>query len=329
MRHFLFLFSLIILINSCGIQKQTENSKKFCKEIAYTAKRDSLFTKQEAKQIKKYCNKGNVNEKYTQEQVEKFEDYLNEFSGEKQLKDLTYDTTTTSNIKNIEINEMQLEKYVISEKSILKNKKFKIVDKTDSKSNVKQNNSSNNFSQGTIAYSIPQEMKVGKSYQIKLRITKQKGKEINKLLVVGEREINIADTSVDSKITIENIRVEKSMTAELISEDGAFKITKLNTDKQIIEDDSYTEWGWIITPNKSGKTYLKLIIKIKIQSDGETSYKDIVVFDKDVEVKTNVKYEVKGWFEKYWQWLMTTIIIPIVIYFYKKRENRKKENNQN
>lgn len=203
-------------------------------------------------------------------------------------------------------------------KTNIKKDKLEIVDNTTG-------DKDNNSSKGTIAYSVPKEMQVGKSYQIKLRISKQKGKEVNHTLVVGEREIPIADENVDSKVTIENIRVERTMTAELLSEDGAFKVTKLNTDKQVIEDESYTEWGWIVTPQKSGKTYLKLVIKIKIEADGEVSYKDIVVFDKDIEVKANASLEVKGWLSQYWQWLMTTIIIPIVVFFYKKREKRKQD----
>ena len=190
-----------------------------------------------------------------------------------------------------------------------KKENLEIIDKTTTIK--KQDNSS----KGTIAYSVPQEMQVGKSYQIKLRISKQTGKEINKTLIVGEREIPIADPSIDSKVTLENIRVERTMTAELLSEDGAFKVTKLNTDKQVLEDESYTEWGWIVTPQKSGKTYLKLVIKIKVKADGETYIKDIVVFDKNIKVKANASLEVKSWFSQYWQWLMTTIIIPVFLFY--------------
>ena len=238
------------------------------------------------------------------------------------------------------INEVELNYYI--ENDIVEERLLDYVPnrKENVKANIKKDNleivdnttgEEDNSSKGTIAYSVPKEMQVGKSYQIKLRISKQKGKEVNHTLVVGEREIPIADENVDSKVTIENVRVERTMTAELLSEDGAFKVTKLNTDKQVIEDESYTEWGWIVTPQKSGKTYLKLVIKIKIEADGEVSYKDIVVFDKDIEVKANASLEVKGWLSQYWQWLMTTIIIPIVVFFYKKREKRKQdlENKEN
>lgn len=184
-----------------------------------------------------------------------------------------------------------------------------------------------NSTKGTIAYSVPNEMQVGKQYIIKLRITKEKGKEVNQTLVLGDRNIPISDVNIDSKVTIENIRVEKTMVAQLISADGNFKVTPQNTDKQIIEDNEYTEWGWIVTPLKSGRTYLKLIIKIKIDTDGEVTYKDIVVFDKDIQVKANATFEVKNWLAEYWQWLMTTIIIPLVVWFFKRKKKGEEEEN--
>jgi len=115
------------------------------------------------------------------------------------------------------------------------------------------------------------------------------------------------------------------MKASLISEDESFNITPLNTENQILEDESYTEWGWVVSPLESGKHYLKLIIKIKIEIEGESSYKDIVVFDKNIEVKSNLKYGIKSWFSSYWQWLLSSIIIPLVIFLYKKRKDKKKE----
>lgn len=180
-------------------------------------------------------------------------------------------------------------------------------------------------SKGTIAYSVPSEMVVGNKYPIKVRITKEKGKEINRTLVLGDREIPISDVTLDSKITIENIRVERTMTAQLLSEDGAFEISAMNTDKQVVEDEGYTEWSWVVVPLKSGTSYLKMIIKIKVVSGEETYYKDIVVFDKNIQVKANVSLGVKSWISQYWQWLMTTIIIPLAIFFYKKRKEKKEK----
>lgn len=199
--------------------------------------------------------------------------------------------------------------------SIAEVENLEIVDKADADSNS---------TKGTIAYSVPDEMTVGNKYKITVRISKERGKEIKKTLILGEREIPISDETIESTATIENIRVSRTMTVKLLSKDGAFDISPMSTDKQVLEDESYTEWSWVVSPLESGTNYLKMIITIKVDTEDETSYKDIVVFDKNIKVKANVALGVKSWISEYWQWLMTTIIIPVVVFFYKKK-NKKDE----
>ena len=179
-----------------------------------------------------------------------------------------------------------------------------------------------NESVGIMAYSTPEQMVVGKSYTIKLRISKEK----NKIqLVSGDRNIPINDINTDSKVVIESIRVEPIMSANLIAEDGKFIITTSSTEIQNIEDKGYTEWGWRITPLKSGQNFLKLVVKVRIINENGDFYKDITVFDKNIEVKSNVVFSIKTWLSNYWQWLITTIIIPFIIWFYKKKSEEKKK----
>ena len=179
-----------------------------------------------------------------------------------------------------------------------------------------------NESVGIMAYSTPEQMVVGKSYTIKLRISKEK----NKIqLVSGDRNIPINDINTDSKVVIESVRVEPIMSANLISEDGKFIITPSSTEIQNIEDKGYTEWGWRITPLKSGQNFLKLVVKVRIINENGDFYKDITVFDKNIDVKSNVVFSIKTWLSNYWQWLITTIIIPFIIWFYKKKSEEKKK----
>jgi hypothetical protein len=174
---------------------------------------------------------------------------------------------------------------------------------------------------GVIAYSVPGEMKVGDKYQIKVRISKEQNKT---KLIVGDRNISINDENVNSNVTIESIRVEPTMSALLLSSE-AFEINPLSTETQNIEDLGYTEWGWVVKPLKSGNNFLKLIVKVKVKTDDDVYYKDIVIFDKSIKIKTNIKHGLSEWLSSYWQWLMTTIIIPLVIFFYKKRKGKEKD----
>jgi hypothetical protein len=177
-----------------------------------------------------------------------------------------------------------------------------------------------NESVGIMAYSTPEQMVVGKSYTIKLRISK----EDNKVqLVSGDRNIPINDVTIDSKVVIESIRVEPIMSASLLSEEGKFLITPVSTETQNIEDKGYTEWQWRITPLKGGDNFLKLIVKVRISNENGDFYKDITVFDKNIKVKSNITFSIKTWISNYWQWLISTIFIPLIVWFYKKKKEEK------
>jgi hypothetical protein len=177
-----------------------------------------------------------------------------------------------------------------------------------------------NESVGIMAYSTPEQMVVGKSYTIKLRISK----EDNKVqLVSGDRNIPINDVTIDSKVVIESIRVEPIMSASLLSEEGKFLITPVSTETQNIEDKGYTEWQWRITPLKGGDNFLKLVVKVRISNENGDFYKDITVFDKNIKVKSNITFSIKTWISNYWQWLISTIFIPLIVWFYKKKKEEK------
>lgn len=191
----------------------------------------------------------------------------------------------------------------------------RVEDKTVPKDSTKK------YIQGIIAYTVPDTMVVGKNYVVKIRISKEENKQV---LIIGDRQVAINDEDVHSTITIESIRVEPVMSANLTSNHDAFDIRPKSTEVQNIEDHGYTEWEWGITPLKSGMNSLKLVVKVRIINEHGSSFKDIVVFDRKIKTKANVGYTTQTFFEKYWQWFMTTIIIPIFLWW-RKRKKKKEE----
>ncbi len=198
------------------------------------------------------------------------------------------------------------------------NKNVKIQDKTKNNTTILPEVVDN---VGTMAYTVPEGMQVGKTYPVRLRISKTDNKVE---LIEGDRNITIYDSTVKSRVIIESIRVESIMSAQLISDSDKFQITPLSTELQNIEETGYTEWEWRIKPLKGGQTYLKLIVKVRVKEDGQEFYKDITVFDKNVDVKSNIGFSLWSFVQKYWQWMMTTIIIPLVIWWWKNRKTEKK-----
>ena len=203
-------------------------------------------------------------------------------------------------------------------------KKVKIIDNTRPSKNSATVNGivEENKVDGVIAYSVPDEMKVGEVYKVKIRITKDLTEK--KTLIVGDTHIPLNDTTVNSTITLESIRVSTIMSALLVGDASEFTISSKSTEVQNIEQFGYTEWEWSVKPLKSGENPLKLIIKVRIISeDGEKSFKDIVVFEKNILTKTNIGYSIKNMISKYWQWSLSTLIIPFLIWLYNRKKKKE------
>ena len=234
------------------------------------------------------------------------------------IKDTIFDGDTLA---------QEIEKYVVSEmksipdREIKRNQsEIKLIEKHEQKTKLKvidrtSNKNVNDVNKGWIAYSVPQEMKAAKSYSVKVRISKKDGQS-KAQLILGNRDA-INNPEYPSLATIEDVRVSGEMSAELRGDADAFKIVALSTPFQNIDNESYTEWEWFVTPLKGGESPLKLIVILKDFN------KDIVVFNRVIKVKSNVPVVVESFFDKYWTWLISTFVIPIFLYFRSKKNGKK------
>ena len=211
------------------------------------------------------------------------------------------------------INPDKKDEGVMTQKEVVKS-----IEKHERKTNLKVVDKSNSLdtTMGWIAYSVPETMKTFKTYSIKVRISKNSNGQNKAVLILGDDDA-INNSEYPSLATIDDIKISGEMTAELRVDSDAFIIKSLSTKVQNIDNESYTEWEWTVTPKRSGESPLKLVIKVKDIN------KDIVVFNKNIKVKKNVSVEVGGFFDSNWQWLMTTIIIPVFIYFWNRKKKRR------
>lgn len=171
--------------------------------------------------------------------------------------------------------------------------------------------SADNF--GFISYNVPDSMKLGEHYKVTLRITK---KPFSEVLITKISKDIINTTTIINKLQMSDV-----MSAELIDSEGSFIINSLSTEKQIIEGD-YTEWTWDILPNKKGNLNLRMVIKINIYNDKGEFVKDIPVFERDIYTSSNLYYSIKNFLTLYWQWILSTLILPLIVYIWKKKSNK-------
>ncbi len=157
---------------------------------------------------------------------------------------------------------------------------------------------------GEIVYKVPDTMIVFHEYIITVRISKEQ----------GTTEIT---ENLQGNITRKTIKTSERMEVILVdsSPDSAFRIKNINKSGQIIDSVDYTEWKFGVKPLKPGRKTLNLVVSI-INGDNIKQK----VYSDEIHVKANIGGEVKSWWSKYWQWVFTTVIIPLVIYFWKRKK---------
>jgi hypothetical protein len=163
-------------------------------------------------------------------------------------------------------------------------------------------------------------MIVGNKYTIKVRISRENN--ITKLVV--DRNIPISSDD-NTTVNIESITISPVMSYLFTNKDN-FKVDILSTEYQNIGSKT-TEWGWDVVPLKAGDNILKLTVKIRVTENGETNYRDIIVFDKTLDIKTNIKFSILVWVKTNWQWFMVIILIPLVKWLYELYKGRNNNNN--
>jgi hypothetical protein len=174
--------------------------------------------------------------------------------------------------------------------------------------NDKSEKINHEITNGQIIYKVPDTMQVMKNYDVTVRISKSKD------------NIHITE-NINGKITQKNIITTSKMEVNLVDANGAFKITKINSDKQLV-DSTYTEWKFSVTPIKSGINKLNLVVSI-IKGDDVKQ----VVYSDEIYVKTNTPAQIKTFWYDNWKWSMEKILIPIIIWLFGvwwgKRSKRK------
>jgi hypothetical protein len=154
---------------------------------------------------------------------------------------------------------------------------------------------------GIMSYNVPEKLRVNQWSTIKLRISRS---DDSQSILFGR--IPIIDTNrSNDMVVIESILVSEQMSAKLWGDIDVFDIESPNLGRQDILERGYTEWTWRIRPKKSGRYYLKMII-----TQGE---RDMIVYEKIIEVISNPTWSFSVWFSKWWQPIFTIIIIPLII----------------
>lgn len=167
------------------------------------------------------------------------------------------------------------------------------------------------LSPGQVVFTAPEKMRVADTYEVSLRIA-AKGQDAGILEGLPE--------GVTSTIGQEHIT--PVMEARL-SGGAGLDVQALGKDEQSVAGGGFAEWRWNVTPKRTGSQRLTVtIIAHLTYPNGRDIPKTLRTLTQMVEVSANVGDSVKTFLASYWQWLTTTLIIPIGLFLYRRRANR-------
>jgi len=127
---------------------------------------------------------------------------------------------------------------------------------------------------GNILYKIPDLMRLNKTERCEIRIAKK-----------DFSLVKLSQGLASEIVKIDNLKISDEMEVKLVSsQNDAFNITSITRQEQFIENDSFTEWKFDVTPLKTGNHLLSLVVSVVTRNKYNKEIKKDIVFEKSINV---------------------------------------------
>jgi YVTN family beta-propeller protein len=175
---------------------------------------------------------------------------------------------------------------------------------------------------GRIFFNPPQEMTVGETERVEVRLTKASIENLS-------TENLTKGTRGRGESQIENVTNVSSFMKVHLTGDN-FDIKALSEEEQFVSSEGFRQWEFDVTPLESGtqKLQLTVAVRILISNIGEEKI-SYPAFEKLINVKVNPGYFTGKFIENNLQWILTTMIGlsgVIMGWIIKKKRKKEREN---
>lgn len=92
-----------------------------------------------------------------------------------------------------------------------------------------------------------------------------------------------------------------------------FLIQAMTPESQPVGTLTTSHWEWRVTPTQSGAQQLELTVNAVLRIDGVEREFSIQTYNKAIDVKVNWSNSVAAFFAANWQWLWTTLLVPVIV----------------
>lgn len=155
----------------------------------------------------------------------------------------------------------------------------------------------------SMAFVVPNSANINDTVKIQLLIDPSKN--------ISDLE---SELSIDGVVTSKKIKISKIVTANLTAPN--FKVETLTPIEQAIADTQPTEYRWNLTPLSQGKQEITLSINAEVQVGDKSKVHHIKTFEKTVDIEIRPEQLLLSWLSQYWQWLLSTLLLPFGIWLY-------------
>ena len=163
-----------------------------------------------------------------------------------------------------------------------------------------------------IAFSIPELANINDNIHAELLVDITKdGQELEKQLKIEGQRFH------------DTVKASRIIRANLFAPD--FKITNMTPDEQALSSIEPTQWQWILEPTQEGKFEVDLTITALVKIDDTATLHTLKTYNKPLVVEVTRKQKLKIWFDKYWQWFFSTLLLPLGMLIYKSKFSKKEE----
>jgi hypothetical protein len=119
-------------------------------------------------------------------------------------------------------------------------------------------------------------------------------------------------------------RLRASAVMEATLTGAAFKIEEITPTQQTLTE-GVTRWKWEFEPTKTGKRRLHLTVTALVAINGKDRRQAVRTFERILEVESvpvSAPTKVAGWFTDNWQWIITTLLIPVGAWAIRRRRTQ-------
>jgi len=167
------------------------------------------------------------------------------------------------------------------------------------------------LSPGTVAFDVPQRMRVADTATVTLRIAPK-----------GEERDVLQNLPATTTGPIEHVTPE--MDVHLDGGD-AFEIKDLMAAKQAVAGGGYAEWRWHVTPKESGRQQLVATVSAHLLLPGRQEVtRSVLTLERDVDVSFNFI----DFINNHLEWLWGALIVPLAGWFFALFQRRRKRDNR-